>query len=161
MRSHILALVMAAAVLTTGCDRPTAPPVADVKALMATEVQSSAQTYWDAVRYISDEQGSRKIEPRTDAEWQKVEQGALALQRMGEELKAPAYASGRGTDWQEFSQGMVDVSALAAQAARERNTDKVLEVGGTLYNVCSACHEVYMQLEGGAMPPQMGSDRPS
>lgn len=140
------------AVITAGCNRePETPPV-DIKALMANHVQPTAEVYWNSVQYISDETGSRKIEPHTDAEWTRTQKAAATLRQLGEQLKAPAAAGGRGTDWQDFAQGLADVAAQAEQAAKDRSPDKVFEVGGALYNVCSACHEVYMPLPGGAAP---------
>jgi cytochrome c2 len=59
-------------------------------------------------------------------------------------LKQPEYAAGRGSDWTEFAQGLADVAEQAEAAAVARDPDRVLDAGGTLYNVCSACHEVYM-----------------
>ena len=117
---------------------------ADVKAQMAQHVQPTAQVYWEAVQYISDEQGAREIVPTTDEEWNRTVEAARTLRTLAETLKQPEYAADRGTDWQDFAQGMVEASSMAEAAARSRQPDKVLEAGGVLYNVCSACHEVYL-----------------
>jgi hypothetical protein len=140
------AAVLAAIVLLTGCNNePEALPIKD---FMAKKVQPTAQVYWDAVRFISDETGEHEIMPRTDEEWNKVRQAAIDLQAHGERLKQSPYTDGRGADWSQFAQGMIDVSKLAEQAAVEQNVDKVFEVGGTVYSVCSACHQVYPPAEG-------------
>jgi len=67
-------------------------------------------------------------------------------------LRTPAYAKGRGQDWQEFAQGLSDAAGLAAQAAAAKNVNEVLEVGGALYNVCSACHQAYMKSPASLAP---------
>lgn len=127
--------------LLTGCK--ASPPAESVQQLMKNKVQPTAQVYWDAVQYISDENGSRDIVPQTDADWEKVRKAAADLQDYGKLLQADAYTEGRNTDWTKFSQAMVDVSKQAEQAAKDKNVDKVFEVSGTMYNVCSACHMVY------------------
>lgn len=127
-----------------GCAKPEEPKAADVKLQMANHVQPTAQVFWDAVQYISDEQGTHKIVPKTDEEWDRTIAAARTLKELAETLKQPEYAANRGTDWQDFAQGMVDVAGQAEAAARSREPDKVLDTGGVLYNVCSACHEVYM-----------------
>jgi hypothetical protein len=38
---------------------------------------------------------------------------------------------------------MVDAGKQAEQAAKDKNVDKVFEMSGTVYNVCSACHMAY------------------
>jgi hypothetical protein len=111
--------------------------------LMVTEVQPTAEIYWDSVQFVSDETGDHDIFPKTDAEWQRTRDAATKLAQIGELLKTPDHAEGRGQNWIELANGLVEVSKLAAQAAEQRSTDKVLEVGGTLYNVCTACHQAY------------------
>jgi hypothetical protein len=111
---------------------------------MLEHVQPTAQTYWNAVYFVSDEKGSREVFPRNDAEWKRVSDAAAELKSFGEKLKTPAYSQGKGTDWQDFSQGLIDISAQAEQAALQKNRDKVFEVGATVYNVCSACHQIYL-----------------
>jgi hypothetical protein len=123
------------------------PPPVPIKDLMAEQVQPTAQVYWDAVRYESElvdgKPVERDIRPQTDAEWEKVRKAAEDLGKFGELLKTEPYTEGRAADWTQFAQGLVDVSKLAEQAAVEKSTDKVFEVGGTVYSVCSACHQVY------------------
>lgn len=140
------------ALITAGCNREPETPPLDIKALMANHVQPTAEVYWNSVQYISDASGSRKIEPRTDADWARTQEAAAKLRQFAEQMKDPAVAAGLGTDWQDFAQGLADVSTQAEQAAKERNPDKVFQVGGAVYNVCSACHEVYMPSPGGAAP---------
>src|SRR5690606_26957004 len=75
---------------------------------------------------------------QTDAEWQAVRDAATHIVELAELLQTPGYAQERGEDWVEISQSLADVGRLAEQAAESRDPDKVFEVGGTMYNVCSA-----------------------
>ncbi len=68
-----------------------------MKDLMAKQVQPTAQTYWDAVQFISDDTGDHDIFPKTDAEWEKTRKAAADLQGYGELLLTDAYTEGRGT----------------------------------------------------------------
>ena len=146
-----------------GCDRKTdqpltdAPPT-DVHKLMVEKVDPSAKAYWNAVQYVSDETGNHEIRPRNDAEWTRTREAAEQVVQYAVLLRTPAYAEGRGQDWQEFAQGLSDAAGLAAQAAAAKNVDKVLEVGSALYNVCSACHQAYMKPTADLAPT--GSERP-
>ncbi|RIV82604.1 hypothetical protein D2V17_14920 [Aurantiacibacter xanthus] len=155
-----LSLIVAAGLV--GCSGQDAEQPADVdaatKSLMIAEVQTQAQIYWNAVQFISDENGLREIVPETDADWERTAEAARQLRSLGEELKRPAYAAGRGSDWQQFSQGLVDVAEKTEAAALSRDPHQVLEAGGVLYNVCSACHEHYMELPAGLSPnaPEAG-----
>ena len=128
-----------------GCQ---AEPKASVKEYMAGEVQPTAEVYWNAVQFISDEQGDHDIFPRNDAEWENVRQAAVRLGEMGAELKEPKYAEGRGAAWIDFADGLIEVSAQAEKAAADKSTEAVFEVGGTVYSVCSACHQAYPPAEG-------------
>lgn len=148
-----LLLVLASA----GCNNQPTPVAFDVKALMATQVQPSAEIYWNSVQYISDAAGSRKIEPKTDADWARTQEAAAKLREYGEKMKSAAVSAGRGTDWADYAQGLTDIATQAEQAAKERNPDKVFQIGGSIYNVCSACHEVYMPSPGGGSPAVAGA----
>ncbi|MEA3538252.1 MAG: hypothetical protein U9R73_03880 [Pseudomonadota bacterium] len=142
---HRLIFGSALLLALAGCGQKEAPvQSADVKAMMAQKVQPASQTYWNAVQFVSDENGTGEVVPQNEAEWAAVVQGAAQLKQLGEDLKRPEYAANRGSDWLDFAQGLVDVAGQAELAAKSKDPDQVLEVGGTLYNVCSACHEVYM-----------------
>lgn len=154
-------LAAIAILLVAGCAKQDNPGIKDVKALMARHVQPTTQVYWDAVQFISDASGAREIMPRTDADWQRTADAASKLKQLGEELKSPGYAAGRGSDWQAFAQGLGDVAEQARQAAEQKSPDKVLEAGGTIYNVCSACHEVYMPTPAGLAPPDQSVAKPA
>lgn len=134
------------------------PPAPDktVQQLMAEDVQPTAEVYWGAVQYISDETGNHDIFPKDDAEWARVAASAAKLREHGVLLATPSYAHDRGDDWMDFAKGLQDVATLAETAAKEQDTDKVFEVGGTVYNVCSACHQAYPPAEG--IP---GADEPA
>jgi len=125
-------------------------PAVPMKELMAKEVQPAAQAYWDSVQYVSDETGDHEIFPRTDAEWDKTRAAAARLAELGEQLKSSDYAAEHGPDWIDFANGMIEVSGKAEQAAVAKDVDAVFEVGGTMYSVCSACHQAYMPREQAA-----------
>lgn len=151
MNKAILAL--AATALVAGCDAKPPAPEQTVQQLMADVVQPTTEIYWDSVQYISDEDGQHEIFPRTDEEWEQTRQAAVRIQELGVLLQQPAYAHDRGEDWAQIAGSLVEVAELAEQAAVDRDVDRVFEVGGTIYNVCSACHQIYpstAEAEGGA-----------
>jgi nitrate/TMAO reductase-like tetraheme cytochrome c subunit len=136
--------------LLAGCNDPASPK--DVHELMTTKVQVSAQVYWDAVQYVSDERGVREILPTTDAEWERTRKAAADLQDYGKVLQTDAYSEGRNPDWKEFSQGLIQAAEQAEQAAADRDKDSVFKVGATVYNVCLACHIAYPPAESEEVP---------
>jgi hypothetical protein len=148
IRRTLTLFVLGAAL--AGCK---AEPETSVKDYMAQDVQPTSEVYWNAVQYISDETGNHDIQPRTDAEWEAVRQAAARLAEIGAELKEPAYAEGRGSGWIDFSNGLIEVAGQAEQAAVAQDVDAVFEVGGTLYSVCTACHQAYP-----AETPENGAD---
>ena len=149
---------LAATALLAGCDRGPPPPEQTIQQLMADEVQPTAQTYWDSVQFISDQAGYHEIVPETEADWRKTRDAATRMIELAELLQAPGYAEGRGDDWIQFSQSLAEVGRLAEQAADSRDPEKVFEVGGTMYSVCSACHQFYPPAEG--LPEETAAEAP-
>jgi hypothetical protein len=146
-------VALAAVVLLAGCK---AQPES-VQQLMKNKVDPASKVYFGAVQYISDETGEHDIVPRTDADWEKVRKAAADLQEYGKLLQTDAYTEGRNPDWAKFSQAMAEASAQGEQAAKDKNVDKVFELSGTIYNVCSACHMVYPP----PVPAASGTPAPS
>jgi hypothetical protein len=138
----------ALAALLGACGQGAATPEKTVQQLMADDVQPTAKIYWDSVQFISDETGDHDIRPQTDADWARTRAAATRLGELAALLRTPGYTEGRGEDWTTFANSLTEVSRLAEQAADEKNPDKVFEVGGTIYNVCTACHQVYPATTG-------------
>ena len=136
---------MAGLALLAGCNQG---PEKTVQQFMAEDVQPTAKIYWDSVQFISDETGDHDIKPETDADWARTRAAATKLIELAELLQTPGYTEGRGEDWTQISQSLADVGRLAEQAADAKDPDKVFEVGGTIYSVCTACHQVYPATTG-------------
>ena len=140
--------LLAGAALLAGCDQGPPPPEKTAQQLMAEDVQPTAEVFWDSVQYISDETGEHEIYPKTDADWKKTRDAATRMIALAELLQTPGYAEGRGDDWIQISQSLADVGRLAERAADSKDPEKVFEVGGTMYSVCSGCHQAYPPEEG-------------
>jgi len=157
------ALALMAVLVLASCSEPAPDlPYGTVQLMMANEVQPTAEAYWDSVRFVSELVDGVPIDtdytPETEADWLKVEQSAVHLAELGEALKSPAYSEGRDASWGVFAQGLVDVAGVAEEAAKSRDPDKVFEVGGLVYNVCSACHQSFPPE---ALPPGESQNPPA
>ena len=138
-RPTLTLFALSAALAACGGGGPEVP----IREYMVEQVQPTAEIYWDSVQYISDEQGDHEIFPKTDAEWEEVRKSAARLAEIGAELKQPGYAEGRGQGWIDFADGLIEVAGEAVQAAVDKDVEAVFSVGGTVYSVCSACHQAY------------------
>ena len=141
-------VILATALTLPACNQAEeVPPLGTAQQMMANEMQPTADIFWGAVgaksELIDGEAVFTEWQPETDAEWDEAHAAAVRLGELGEIMKTPAYAEGRGDNWMAYSQGLVDVSAQAAEAALARDADAIFEVGGTIYSVCSACHRMY------------------
>lgn len=150
--------VLAATALLGACNQGPPAPEKTAQQLMAEDVQPTAEVFWNSVQYISDETGQHEIVPKTDEDWKRTRDSATRMIALAELLQTPGYTEGRGEDWVEFSKSLADVGRLAEQAADSRDPEKVFEVGGTMYSVCSACHLAYPPAEG--LPEDAAAEAP-
>ena len=121
---------------------PTAQPVADVQQLMNTILEPAAESYWDAVGWIVDLNGTTEVRPKTAEEWDAVRNAAYVVAESGNLLMMDGRALDRG-QWLTLSQGLVDVGKRAIAAAEARDPEAVFTVGGDVYEACTACHARY------------------
>lgn len=142
MRPAALACLL---LLACGQDRgdSTRPEaVADVKQLMTAILEPAAEVYWDASGTIIDERGTHELAPTTDEEWAGVWRAALVIAESGNLLMLEGRARDRDA-WMTLSRALVTVGKQAVAAAIARDPAAVLEVGGQVYEACTACHAAY------------------
>lgn len=148
MKAVSIAVIAVGSIALSACGEPAMP----IKDLMAKRMQPTAEVYWAVGGHTSELVGDKVVEthhvPKDDAEWQKIVDSAVELGKLGTLLQEPAYAEGRQPNWTTFAKGLVDVAKLAEDAARAKDPDKVFEVGGTVYAVCTACHQSYPPAAG-------------
>jgi len=151
------AMVLAGALLLAACGRkPQADAVQprllkahDMKQLMAVVVQPQADMFWKSAGTVSDGTGQHDLRPTTDEAWLRTQSAAATLVEMGNLMQTPLYAEGRGKDWLQFSRAMSEIGLKAERAAQARaSEDAIFEIGGTMYNVCNACHQIYPPAAG-------------
>ena len=154
------AAVTAFLILLSGCGtKPRAPDsmqvVADVKQIMTAVLEPAADTYWDAVGTISDSTGTQEIVPRNAEEWAEVWRAAVVVTESGNLLMMEGRAPDRD-QWMRLARQLVDAGQKAMAAAAAKDTAKVFETGGEIYEVCSACHATYAQH---TLPPSHDSTK--
>jgi hypothetical protein len=81
--------------------------------------------------------------PKTDADWTRIQNNALALAESGNLLlmRPPAKDN---ANWMKFSREMTDAAEVALKAARSKNATAIAEAGDRIYGSCESCHKQYM-----------------
>jgi hypothetical protein len=144
MRAPLVVVLFGATLAACSSAPPPPPyrPVADIKTLMASIMEPSADTYWDAVGIIVDEQGEHQIEPKTPEDWDAVRNAAYVVAESGNLLMMPSRAKDGG-EWMAASQRMIEAAQKAIRAAEARDRDAVFNVGAEMYDACTNCHSKY------------------
>lgn len=140
-------LVLSAAVVFAGaCNTAPPPPpykpVADMKQLMASVIEPSADEYWDAVGTVIDAEGVHEIAPQTQEDWDAARNHAYVFTEAGNLLMMPTRARDNG-DWMKLSQALIDTGFKAVRAAEARDTKAVFDAGAEVYDACTNCHAKY------------------
>ena len=136
------ALALSACSASGGTQPPPFKPTVDTGTLMESFIEPSADVIWLSVGTIVSAAGEEHIRPKTDEEWTKVKNAAVAVSEAGNLLMMEPRA--RDTDeWMRLSKAMVDTGAEAIKAAEAKDPDAVFEAGAQIYAVCSNCHAKY------------------
>jgi hypothetical protein len=138
-------LLYGVAVAVASCSGPQPPPfkpIADVKLLMQSVVDPSADVIWDSVATIVTAAGMDERRPRTAQEWTTVRNSAVMLTESGNLLMMVPRAYDGG-DWMTMSQGLVDAGNEALRLAEARNADGLFDIGEKIDKACETCHVLY------------------
>ncbi len=136
---------LAAIWLALGCageapERPVA--VADVTELMVSVLEPAAETYWDGVGEVLDQEGIHLIRPLTDEDWTALRNAAFVIAESGNLLMMDGRARDRG-EWMALSGAMVETGRLALGAVDRLDADAVFDAGAEVYYACANCHARY------------------
>lgn len=123
-------------------------PVLDDHQFMNWILDPAADVIWGSAGYVITVEGEQDLQPTDDAGWAEVRNAAATITESGNLLMLPGRS--QGDDWNEFSAGIVTIGQRAMAAAEAQDAEALFEVGGQLYNVCVACHQIYMLEEDGA-----------
>ncbi|MFL5296964.1 MAG: hypothetical protein ACJ798_11340 [Phenylobacterium sp.] len=162
-------LVLSACALALAACQPQKPaepaPKFDVTTLdipefMGHVVDPAAFTYWKGSGTEETAQGTKQLAPTTEEGWETLESGAAALIEAGNDLQLPGrprevpkYAT--KADWMKFAQQLTAEAVLAKAAAAKHDANGVYVEGAKLYEICTACHKVYIidpMLRSGGRP---------
>ena len=116
----------------------------------AANVVFSAQD--DITKYPQADDPSTSPNPLTSVYggWLAVENASLALldartllDRPGRLCSNKRVVPVQSEQWKAFSRLMSDAAVAAYKAAQTKDTDKMVDVAGTLTDACDACHKVF------------------
>ncbi len=101
-----------------------------------------ADVIWSSAGTITTLEGVQDLAPTTQEGWDEVRNAAATIAEIGNVLQIPGYS--QGEDWNEYAQGLTRIGMLLIQAAEQKKDQQVFDYGGQLYNVCVACHQLYL-----------------
>ncbi len=156
MRKHLVqAAVLKAGALTvlllgaTGCSTEAEveaaagyQPNLEMHDFMGWVLDPHADVIWSSAGTITTFEGVQDLAPTTQEGWDAVRTAAATIAELGNVLQIPGYSEGE--DWNEYAQGLSRTGMLLIEAAEQKDDQKVFDYGGQLYNVCVACHQLYM-----------------
>ena len=112
---------------------PSEPPrQATMKELMLDLIYPTS----DVLFYVARE------EPKTDAEWLRIQLYGLALAESANVLMAPPRARDQG-QWMKDARLLLDAGLSAYRAAQRRDYKALVDLNADLYEACQACHVNY------------------
>ena len=149
MRIPSLLVAMTVSLAAAGCAQPSAAPykpAASLVQLMEGPIAHAAEVYWGSVSTVVDKDGIHEHFPQNDEEWEAVWSSGIAISEAGNSMMM----SGRAKDndeWMRLASELVDAGMEAAAAGEAKDSEKVLELGERVYNVCTECHMKYIPAE--------------
>ena len=115
----------------------------DMHDFMAHLLTPASEAIWESSGYVITEDGEFSLEPTYEEEWERVLYGAKVITESASLLSIPSRSKNRN-EWIVFAGLLEEVGHKAFRAAEKKDVEALFEVGAELYQVCVACHQVYM-----------------
>jgi hypothetical protein len=115
----------------------------DMHDFMAHLLTPASEAIWESSGYVITEEGEFSLEPTNEKEWERVLYGAKVITESASLLSIPSRSKNRN-EWIVFAGLLEEVGQKAFEAAERKDVDALFEIGAELYQVCVACHQVYM-----------------
>ena len=115
----------------------------DMHDFMAHLLTPASEAIWESSGYVITEEGEFSLEPINEEEWERVLYGAKVITESASLLSIPSRSKNRN-EWIVFAGLLEGVGQKAFEAAERKDVDALFEIGAELYQVCVACHQVYM-----------------
>jgi len=115
---------------------PASVPIATTRQIMLAVVIPASDIVWSTATGA----------PADDAAWEKIQANAVMLAEAGHLLLTRAVDQG---EWNIQTKALIDSATAAAQAAADKNLDKLNEAGNNMYDACDRCHQKYMPARQG------------
>ena len=136
--------------------------------LMDAEMDATSEKIWNAVSIVNDKSGTHQNMPSTPAEWQELRRQAMRLAETSNLLMIPGRPvagpnvkttvksvepldvvaiqkrlAANPTALAAFAQSSRTVALQLVDAVDKRDVQKVSDLGGSLDEVCEACHKTF------------------
>ena len=115
----------------------------DMHDFMAHLLTPASEAIWESSGYVITEEGEFSLEPTNEEEWERVLYGAKVITESASLLSIPSRSKNRN-EWIVFAGLLEEVGQKAFDAAERKDVDALFDIGAELYQVCVACHQVYM-----------------
>ena len=115
----------------------------DMHDFMAHLLTPASEAIWESSGYVITEEGEFSLEPTNEEDWERVLYGAKVITESASLLSIPSRSKNRN-EWIVFAGLLEEVGHKAFRAAEKKDVEALFEVGAELYQVCVACHQVYM-----------------
>ena len=115
----------------------------DMHDFMAHLLTPASEAIWESSGYVITEEGEFSLEPTNEEEWERVLYGAKVITESASLLSIPSRSKNRN-EWIVFAGLLEGVGQKAFEAAERKDVNALFDIGAELYQVCVACHQVYM-----------------
>ena len=115
----------------------------DMHDFMAHLLTPASEAIWESSGYVITEEGELSLEPANEEEWERVLYGAKVITESASLLSIPSRSKNRN-EWIVFAGLLEGVGQKAFEAAERKDVEALFDIGAELYQVCVACHQVYM-----------------
>jgi len=115
----------------------------DMHDFMAHLLTPASEAIWESSGYVITEEGEFSLEPTNEEEWERVLYGAKVITESASLLSIPSRSKNRN-EWIVFAGLLEEVGQKAFDAAERKDVNALFDIGAELYQVCVACHQVYM-----------------
>jgi len=147
----VLILVAGAIVLASGCGKPqpaptpvaAAPPFntdLPINEVMDHVMNPAGYQFWSGWGGIDDKDGYHNLTPKTDADWDRVENGATTIMVATNAIMVPGYARFPESDWYAAADKVAKIAAEGRAAAERRDAHALGDIGERLDAACDVCH---------------------